>query len=264
MTQPADNGYDVEGVAELYDSVTLYRARPDVDFYVEEARAIDGNVLELGCGTGRVLIPTARLGKEITGVDSSPRMLRCCESRLEAEPAEVRRNVTLVQADMRDLNLGKRFSLITIPFRPIQHMVAVSDQIAILQAIHRHLEPGGRLVFDVFNPNLKYLLEDRTAEREDTAEVELGDGRSFRRTARIVAVHIVEQYSEAELIYYVREADGTIERLVQGFPMRWYWLYEIEHLFARCGFRLGAVFGDFNRSPLTDISPEMIFIAERV
>ena len=264
MTQHAHDGYEIEGLAELYDSVTLYRTRPDVDFYVEEARAIDGNVLELGCGTGRVLIPTARLGKEITGVDSSPRMLAQCENRLKAESPEIRRNVTLVQADMRDLNLSRRFSLVMIPFRPMQHLVAVSDQIATLEAIHRHLEPGGRLVFDVFNPKLEHLLEDRTAEREDNAEVELDDGRSFRRTARVAAAHIVDQYSEAELIYYVREADGTIQRLVHGFLMRWYWLYELEHLLARCGFRLGAAFGDFNRSPLTDVSPEMIFIAERV
>ena len=264
MTEPAYDGYEVEGISELYDSVTLYRDRPDVDFYIEEARWIDGKILEVGCGTGRVLIPIARLGKEITGVDSSPRMLAQCKARLDLEPPDVRERATLVQADMRELDLGEQFSLITIPFRPFQHLIAVSDQLAALQAIHRHLEPGGRLIFDVFNPNIRYLLEDRRDEREDTAEVELPDNRSFKRTARVAAVHIVDQYSEAELIYYVREADGRIQRLVHGFLMRWYWLYELEHLLTRCGFRLGAVFGDFNRSPLTDVSPEMIFIAERI
>lgn len=264
MTQPGHDGYEVEGISELYDSVTLYRDRPDVDFYVEEARAHGGKILELGCGTGRVLIPVARLGLEITGVDSSPRMLSQCQLRLDGEPPEVRDKVSLVQADMRDLDIPGRFSLAMIPFRPFQHLIAVSDQIAALQAIHRHLEPGGRLILDVFNPNLKYLLEDRSDEREDTAEVELPDKRSFRRTARISAVHIVDQYSEAELIYYVRDAAGNTQRLVHGFLMRWYWLYELEHLLARCNFRVRAVFGDFNRSPLTDASPEMIFIAERI
>jgi SAM-dependent methyltransferase len=264
VTEPAHDGYEVEGISELYDSVTLYRNRPDVDFYVEEARTYDGKILELGCGTGRVLIPVARLGKEITGVDSSPRMLAQCQLRLDEEPPEVRDKVSLVQADMRDMDLGERFSLAMIPFRPFQHLVAVSDQIAALQTIHRHLEPGGRLIFDVFNPHMKYLLEDRTAEREDTAEVELPDKRSFRRTARIAAVHIVDQYSEAELIYYVRDAAGNTQRLVHGFLMRWYWLYEIEHLLARCNFRVRAVFGDFNRAPLTDESPEMIIIAETI
>jgi len=264
VTQSTDDGYEVEGISELYDSVTLYRNRPDVSFYVEEARAHGGKTLELGCGTGRILIPVARLGQEITGVDTSARMLAQCQMRIDEEPAEIRHRVSLVQADMRDLQLGQRFSLAMIPFRPFQHLVAVSDQMAALRSIHRHLEPGGHLVFDVFNPNFKYLIADRTEELEDTAEVELPDKRSFRRTARVAAVHIVEQYSECELIYYVRDADGKTRRLVHGFLMRWYSLHEVEHLLARCNFRVKAVFGDFNRSPLTDESPEMIFIAERI
>jgi SAM-dependent methyltransferase len=257
-------GYDdIEEIGLLYDSVTLYNARPDVDFYVEEALTHGGPVLEVGCGTGRVLIPAARQGAEITGVDRSPRMLAQCRARLAEEPPEVQKNVKLVQADMRDFDLKTQFSLIMIPFRPLQHLVAVSEQLAALRAIHRHLAPGGRLVFDVFNPNLRYLVEDNSHEREDTAEVMLPDSRSFRRTSRVAAVHIADQYNEVELIYYVRGTDGKIERLVQGFPMRWYWRYEVEHLLTRCGFRVKAIFGDFNRSPLTDVSPEMIFMAER-
>ena len=258
------DGYDeIETIGELYDHVTLYRDRPDVDFYVEEARSIGGKVLELGTGTGRVLIPIARLGMEITGVDSSTKMLARCRARLAEEPAEVRARAKLVQADMRELDLGERFSIALIPFRPFQHLIAVSDQIAALQGIHRHLEPGGRLVFDVFNPHVRSLLEDRSDEREDTPEVGLPDDCSFRRTAGVAAVHMVDQYSEVELIYYVRGADGATQRLVHGFLMRWYWRYELEHLLERCGFCVKAEFGDYNRSPLTDESPEMIFEAER-
>jgi len=265
VTHPVHTGYDdVEEIGLLYDNVSLYRARPDVDFYVEEAQASDGNVLELGSGTGRILIPVARLGKEITGVEASPRMLAQCRTRLDQEPPEVRQNATLVRADMRDFDLDTRFSLVMIPFRPLQHLIAVSDQIATLQAIHRRLGPRGRLIFDVFNPKIQRLIEDRTAEQEDTAEVALPDNRSFRRTGRVAAVHIDDQYSEVELIYYVRGADGSTQRLVHGFLMRWYWRYELEHLLARCNFRVKAVFGDFNRSPLTDESPEMIFITERI
>lgn len=258
-------GYDdVEEIGLLYDNVTLYNARHDVDFYVEEALGHGGRVLEVGCGTGRILIPAARQGAEITGLDKSPRMLAQCKARLSEEPPDVQHNVTLVQGDMRNFDLGRQFSIIMIPFRPLQHLVAVSEQISALRAMHHHLEPGGRLVFDVFNPKIQYLAEDNSREREDTAEVTLADGRSFRRTARVAAVHVADQYNEIELIYYVRGADGNTQRLVQGFPMRWYWRYEVEHLLARCGFRVKAIFGDFNRSPLTDVSPEMIFMAERI
>jgi SAM-dependent methyltransferase len=262
----AVSGYDaVEIIGELYDHVPVYKARHDVDFYADEARSASGGILELGCGTGRVLIPIARLGKRITGIDSSPLMLAQCKTQLAAEPAAVREMATVEAGDMRNLDLGRTFSLVTVPFRPFQHLISVADQIAALRSVHRHLEPGGRLVFDVFNPNPRYFVDEHRAdEHEDTPETPLPNGRAFRRTGCVPAIYMTDQYSEVELIYYVRNADGTTERLVQAFPMRWFWRYEIEHLLARCRFRLEAVFGDFDRSPLTDASPEMIFIAESV
>jgi SAM-dependent methyltransferase len=260
-----EGGYEVPGINELYDYVTNYKSRRDVGFYVEEARSTPRDVLELGCGTGRVLIPVARLGKHIVGVDASPAMLAQARARLEREPLDVRERVTLVPADMRELDLSTRFSLIMIPFRPFQHLLSIDDQLATLESAQRHLEPGGRLAFDVFNPSLRHLMDEKRAEeREDTAETSLPDGRTFTRTGRVAATHIVDQYSEAELIYYVRNTDGSTERLVHAFYMRWFWRYEVEHLLARTGFRLAAVYGDFDRSQLTDESPEMIFIAERI
>ena len=263
--RPTQSGYDaVEIIGELYDNVPNYKTRHDIDFYAEEARATSGEVLELGCGTGRVLIPIARLGRKITGIDSSPRMLGQCRARLASESAAARKMATVEAGDMRNLDLDRTFSLVTIPFRPFQHLISIADQIDTLRSAHRHLEPGGRLVFDVFNPNPRYFVDERRAdEREDTPETPLPNGRTFRRTGRVTAVSMSGQYSDVELIYYVRNGNGKTERLVQAFPMRWFWRQEMEHLLARCGFSIDAVFGDFDRSPLSDSSPEMIFVAER-
>jgi SAM-dependent methyltransferase len=264
--RPTPSGYDtVEIIGELYDNVPVYKARHDIDFYADEARASPGEVLELGCGTGRVLIPIARSGKKITGIDSSPRMLAQCKARLMSEPAAVREKATVEVGDMRSLDMGRTFGLVIIPFRPFQHLIDIAEQIATLQSAHRHLEPGGRLVFDVFNINPRYFVDEHRAdEREDTPETPLPNGRTFRRTGRVTSVYIAEQFSEVELIYYVRNGNGKTERLVQSFPMRWFWRNEVEHLLARCGFQIESVFGDFDRSPLTDSSPEMIFVAQRV
>jgi SAM-dependent methyltransferase len=260
----AVSGYDtVEIIGELYDHVPNYQSRHDIDFYANEACATSGDVLELGCGTGRVLIPIARVGKRIIGIDSSPRMLAQCETHLAAEPAAVKERATIQFGDMRNLDLGRTFGLVTIPFRPFQHLITVADQVATLRSVHRHLEPNGRLVFDVFNPNPRFFLDEhRVDEHEDTPETPLSNGRTFRRTGRVPAIYITQQYSEVELIYYVRTG-GKTERLVQAFPMRWFWRYEVEHLLSRCGFRVESVFGDFDRTPLADPSPEMIFIAAR-
>ena len=95
----------------------------DVPFYLDLARKSGGPVLEIACGTGRVLLPIARQGIEIEGVDNSESMLRILRRNLAREPREVRERVTIHEGDMRDFRLEKKFQLVTI-FRPLQHMYA--------------------------------------------------------------------------------------------------------------------------------------------
>ena len=158
MTNLSDSD-EYGSVADLYDHVTPYRDRPDVAFFVDAASTAGGPVLELGCGTGRVLIPTARAGIDIVGLDSSPRMLDVCRQRLLDEPEAAQKRVTLVQSEMQQFDLGRSFTLVTIPFRPFQHLLTVEDQLACLASIRRHLVEGGRLIFDVFNPSLDALVK---------------------------------------------------------------------------------------------------------
>src|SRR2546422_9590575 len=153
------SGYDEYAfVADLYDHVALYRDRADVSFFVEAASKAGSPVLEIGCGTGRVLIPIARAGVDIVGLDLSPHMLAVCRQRLRDEPQDVQSRVRLVEADMRRFDLGRAFTLATIPFRPFQHLLIVDDQLSCLASIHRHLVDGGTLILDVFNPSLDSLV----------------------------------------------------------------------------------------------------------
>ena len=85
----------------------------------------------------------------------------------------------------------------------------------------------------------------------------------MRRTHRLKALHRAEQVNDVEMIFYVTYPDGHTERLVQAFPFRYFFRYEVEHLLARCGFRVVELLGGFDRSPLDDNSPEMIFVAEK-
>lgn len=249
----------------LYDSVPLYAARQDVVFYVEAARLARGTVLELGSGTGRVLLPIARAGCTIVGVDSSRQMVERCRAKLAAEPPDVQQRVTLHERDVRDFDLGLTYPLIIAPFRIVQHLSQVEDQLRFLAAVRRHLAPGGRFVFDVFNPNFSLLTGADGQEREDTPEQQLPDGRVFRRSYRIVSVHWVTQTSDSELIYYVSPRRGAPpRRYVQAFEMRWYLRAEFEHLLARGGFRVREIYGDFARGPLVDGAPEQVVIADAV
>jgi SAM-dependent methyltransferase len=241
-----------------------YRERQDVAFYVAMARESGGPVLELGCGSGRILIPCARVGIEMWGLDSSEAMLTLCQQKLAREPAEVCEKVLLTSADMRDFSLPRSFRMVTIPFRAFQHLLDPPDQMACLECIHRSLEPGGRLVFDVFNPHLGMLSAEVPTAETPEPEFELADGRCVRRTFRTLARDYVRQVAEIEFAYSVRYPDGREERLAYSFPMRWFFRFEIEHLLARCRFRLEQLYPDFDRSPFGSIYPgDLIFVAAR-
>jgi len=122
----------------------------DISFYVEEALAAGGPVVELGVGTGRIAIPTAMAGVSLIGVDSSPEMLAVCWER--AREAGIAERLDLRYGDMRDPPVEGTFPLVIVPFRSMLHMETDADRRAVLRAIKRHLARDGRLIFDVFAP----------------------------------------------------------------------------------------------------------------
>jgi SAM-dependent methyltransferase len=258
-------GYDdIPFIAEFYDSVVPYRDRKDVSFFVEMAQRSGGPVLELGCGTGRVLIPTARSGIEIVGLDASPMMLSLCREKLLSESDEVQSKVlSLVQEDMRTFQLSQKFSLVTIPFRPFQHLLTVADQISCLENIRKHLVPGGKLVLDIFNPSLLFLADEQyLQEHGEEPEFTTADGRKVVRRARIAWRDYFNQITYNELIYYVTHPDAREERFVHQFPLKYLFKFEAEHLLARCNFAVEAVYADYDQSPYGSKYPgELIFVA---
>ncbi len=253
-------------IAEYYDHVVPYRNRADISFYVEAAKASGGPVLELGCGTGRVLIPIARSGIQIVGIDLSHHMLQVCHDRLQNEPQEVRARVQIFEADMRDFNLDRSFSLVTTPFRPFQHLITVEDQISCLECVNRHLVEGGRLILDIFNPSLESLTRDNLGEEfGEEPRFDMPDGRQVVRRHKVVERDLHNQINQAELIYYVTHPDGREERLVHSFPMRYLFRFEAQHLLERCGFEIVNVYADFDKNPYGSKYPgELIFVAKKL
>jgi SAM-dependent methyltransferase len=231
---------------------------------VREAARADGSILELGCGTGRILLPIARASRSIAGVDSSRQMLARCRAKLLEEREEVQARVTLYARDVRSFDLGTTFDLVIAPFRVVQQLTTIEDQLQFLRTVSGHLAPRGRFIFDVFNPNFSMLVAVDGTEREDTPPQTLPDGRSFRRAARLTRVRWLDQVTETELIYYVSGASGAkAERYVHSLDMRWYLRSELTHLLARGGFVVEAMYGDFNYAPATDAAPEQVVIARR-
>ena len=154
-----------DAIARLYDpwsrSVT-----EDVGFYVDEAVADGGPVVELGVGTGRIAVPVAAAGVSVIGVDASVAMLEVCAERAAA--AGVAGRLDLRLGDLRDPPVHERVRLVTCPFRAYLHLRTDDERRAALLRAYELLEPGGRLVFDVFAPGADDVAEThgRWLERE--------------------------------------------------------------------------------------------------
>jgi SAM-dependent methyltransferase len=252
--------------AEYYDHVLPYRNREDVGFFVELARTARGPALEVACGTGRVLIPCARAGAHVVGVDLSAGMLDVCRQRLARELPDVRARVELHEADMRTFDLGRQFDLITAPFRGFQHLLTVEDQERALQAIRRHLADGGRFVLDLFNPSLPLLGDERWLVNPLVEPAfSMPDGRSVVRSFRIVSRDYFAQVQQLEMIYDVNWPGGRVEHRTTQFPLRYLFRFEAEHLLVREGFRIDAVYGDYEGHPygLTAYPGDLVFVCRK-
>jgi SAM-dependent methyltransferase len=141
--------------------------------------------------------------------------------KADALSSDARDRITLVEADITRFALSRTFKLVIAPFRPIHHLTTVSKQLSFLECGRVHLEPGGRLVFDAFNPNLAMLVAELTTEEtQDTPELSLPDGRRLSRAFRVVRKRRSDQCNDIELIYYL---DGR--RMVQSFPLRYFFRF---------------------------------------
>ncbi len=259
-------GYDTNSViSEFYDHVVPYRERDDINFFVDYASKANGPVLEIGCGTGRILIPTAEAVYEIVGMDLSDHMLNVCKKRVAELSPEVNSRISLIKNDMRSFDLEREFGLITLPFRPFQHLTTVEDQISCLKTIHKHLKPGGRLILDLFNPSMKFLVDENAfKESGDEPGFEMPDGRKVTRRIRIAKRDLFNQVSDCELIYYIKHPDGHEEKAIHEFKMRYLFRYEAEHLLVRCGFEVENLFAGYDRSEFGSKDPgELVFVATK-
>ena len=258
----SDSLYD-SFIADYYDESPIVKGRlQDVAFYRSAARDFGDPILELGCGTGRITMALAEAGKRITGLDLSGRMLeRAVKKRAELR-VEARERVHLMQGDMARFDLGEKFRLVIIPFRPFQHLLEVRQQMDCLECVRKHLAPGGRLILDVFQTDAERMHDPIHMREVQLTEYETADGRHVRISERVAAFHRAEQRNDVEMIFSISHRDGRKERLVFAWPLRYFFRFEVEHLLARCGFKVAALYGDFDRSPIRGDSPEMIFVAE--
>jgi SAM-dependent methyltransferase len=236
----------------------------DIPFYVDIAKSINGSVLEVACGTGRILLPTARAGVRIDGLDLSPDLLNILKNKLNSETKELQKNrVSLYEGDMRNFALGKIYDLITVPFRSLQHLFTIDDQLAAFRCFSAHLRLGGKLVFNVFYPNFQ-LLDEVSVEKVDFEWIDPQDTSiTVRRSFIRKSVDKLNQFFEGEFIFRSYRGEKLINEERSALNLSFYTYPQVLLLLKSAGFKVNEEYGSFDREPIS-ICKEMIFIAEKV
>lgn len=227
----------------------------------EQTQTPGGTLLELGCGTGRVLVPLATLGFSITGVDLSPALLAA--ARQKVRDSQTANRVTLVQADLRSFALPQRdFCLAICTSNTLMHLTTPADQLAALRNAHRHLRSGGLLFLDLFNPDIARLLEiNAVSELADQWRDETNGADVLKWSVR--TLDLAEQQQETTFIYEEVFADGRAQRTVCPFTLRFLWRNEAELMLEKAGFDEIEVWGDFDGSDYGSWSDHLILLAHK-
>jgi SAM-dependent methyltransferase len=220
-------------------------------------------VLELGCGTGRVLAPLARDGHRVIGMDIAQPMLARAQARIDALGRVARTRAQLVRADMRSFALEARFPLIICPFNAFQHMYARRDVEAALARVREHLGEGGRFAFDVLNPDLKWLTRDANKRWAKTRfrhpvtgeRFEYSTNQDYDRTTQIAHMRIYY-----ELLDVPPEEKRT---MVVRLAHRQFFPAELWALLVHAGLRVEERWGGFSEEPFDDDSDSQVLVCSR-
>ena len=237
----------------LYETPWLYESLfhpglQDLGFYGPWALACQGPVLELGCGTGRLLWPLKKTGVPVEGLDASPAMLQAC--REEGERLGL--DAPLHAGDWRDFDLGRRFAGIYLPFNGLQHLQSAADLGAFFERVRAHLEPGGRFALDLHLPQATLLARDPD-ERYGVEEGPVGPKgeRVIAEQSRYDALtQVLEQTWTLAL------PDGNTQPL--SLSLRQFFPQELKNLLAAQGFEILRHEGGFERESLGNQSLKQV------
>lgn len=234
----------------------------DVPFYLGLAQRTGEPILELGCGTGRLVLALAKAGHRVTGVEHQPAMLARAAAKVRAAGPEVGRRVSLVQADFRHLALEERFHLAILAVNTWMDLSGPEEQLQVLQRVHQHLAPGGLLVLDLFHPHPDAIAP---AGGGLILEKTLRDPESGTQALKFVAreVDYARQVLTATFIYDEVDAAGLVTRTAVTFPLHYLHRPEAEQMLQSAGFQVEEVYGNYDLDLYGDSADRLLIVARR-
>jgi ubiquinone/menaquinone biosynthesis C-methylase UbiE len=238
--------------ANVYDGMNTDLT--DLEFYQNWLpKQKNARILELCCGTGRLTIPIAKDGYNISGVDITSSMLE--QAKLKASEAGL--EIDFIQADIRTLNLRQKYDLIFIPFNSIHHLYQNEDLFQALNVVKNHLKEKGMFLLDCYNPNIQYIVESRNEENEIN-QYTTKDGRNVLIKQKM-RYENQSQINRIEWNYYINDEFHS----TQNLDMRLYFPQELDSYLEWNGFTIIHKFGSFKEEEFNDSSEKQIFVCSK-
>lgn len=235
--------------ANIYDGMNTNI--DDLQFYKKwMPENKDAKILELCCGTGRLTIPIAKDGYNISGVDFTASMLE--EARKKATKAGL--EINFIEADIRTLKLEEKYDIIFIPFNSIHHLYNNKDLFQAFNVVKNHLKDGGVFLLDCFNPNIKYIVEAEK-EQKEIATYTTNDGREVQ-IKQNMRYESNTQINRIEWHYFINGEFNS----VQNLDMRMFFPQELDSYIERSGFKITHKYGGFNLEEFNENSEKQIFV----
>jgi SAM-dependent methyltransferase len=252
---------ELDLIAEFYDEWEKdYLA--DIPLWLEYAEKCGSPILELACGTGRVLLPLAQAGFKVTGVDISEKMLEKAKEKIKKETTEIQEKITLVRESMANFDLKEKFSLVLIIFNSFQFLLTEEDQDSCLRCIYRHLKPNGKLIISVFNPDLS-RQEGILRKDGDKPILDYPEKGESTEIFNYQFFDQEKQITDVRFIIDTVKSNNVLERRTLDFKLRYFFPKEFERMLNSNGFEAEELFGNYDKSVFTLKSPFMIFVAKR-
>jgi len=237
--------------ANIYDGMNT--SLSDLEFYKRWLpKNKDAQILELCCGTGRLTLPIAKDGYHISGVDYTSSMLEQAKVKASEEGLEIE----FIEADIRTLDLLKKYDLIFIPFNSIHHLYKNEDLFKTFTVVKNHLKKGGLFLLDCFNPNIQLIVEGEK-EQKEFAEYTTKDGREVLIKQKMLYENKT-QINHIEWHYFINGAFNSIQNL----DMRMFFPQELDSYIESTGFNIIHKFGDFDEEAFNDNSEKQIFVCK--
>jgi SAM-dependent methyltransferase len=249
-----------ETVARYYDAENAHKIE-DLQFYSDLAGEMDGPILDVGSGTGRVLAHLAQEGHEVYGMEPSAEMLARGEQKLAAMP-ELRARVTMQQGDVMSAEFNREFALIMLSYHTFMHLRTQDEQLSALARCRDWLAPDGRIVIDLPNAGHLFATPDDGSVVLERMFVEPESGHIVMQQT-VSDLDRAEQLMVITWIYDEITGDGTVRRLIAPLTLHYYFPAEMDLLLRLTGLDKDAFYGDYDWSLFEDGSPRMITVAGR-